>query len=128
MAKDLKLEHHRATPSDVAEILKKPISQEMLGGHVMLKDPGWSRAPWRSTCATRCGADLRRPVLAVVDRAIAARRAAAEDHSDVSPNAGSGAHRPRCQVEGCSVLPEGRTGYDVAVGSAHQCEGAVRDR
>ena len=29
MAKDL-LEHHRGTPSDVAEILKKPISQEML--------------------------------------------------------------------------------------------------
>ena len=39
MAKDLKLEHHRGTPSDVAEILKKPISQEMLGGHAMLEDP-----------------------------------------------------------------------------------------
>ena len=38
MAEDLELEHHRATPSDVAEILKKPISQEMLGGHVMLED------------------------------------------------------------------------------------------
>ena len=34
-----KLEHHRGTPSDVAEILKKPISQEMLGGHAMLEDP-----------------------------------------------------------------------------------------
>ena len=30
MAKDLTLKHHRGTPSDVAEILKKPISQEML--------------------------------------------------------------------------------------------------
>jgi hypothetical protein len=39
MAEDLKLEHHRATPSDVAEILKKPISQEMFGGPVMLEDP-----------------------------------------------------------------------------------------
>jgi len=26
MAKDLALKHHRGTPSDVAEILKKPIS------------------------------------------------------------------------------------------------------
>jgi hypothetical protein len=30
MAKDLSLEHHRSAPSDVAEILEKPISQEML--------------------------------------------------------------------------------------------------
>lgn len=30
MAKDLTLEHHRGTSSDVAEILRKPISQEML--------------------------------------------------------------------------------------------------
>lgn len=30
MAKDLKLKHHRGTPSDVAEILTKPISQELL--------------------------------------------------------------------------------------------------
>jgi len=30
MAKDLKLEHHRGTPSAVAEILAKPLSQEML--------------------------------------------------------------------------------------------------
>jgi uncharacterized pyridoxamine 5'-phosphate oxidase family protein len=30
MAKDLTLKHHRGTPSDVAQILKKPISQEML--------------------------------------------------------------------------------------------------
>ena len=30
MAKDLTLKHHRGTPSDVAKILKKPISQEML--------------------------------------------------------------------------------------------------
>ena len=30
MAKYLLLKHHRGTPSDVAEILKKPISQEML--------------------------------------------------------------------------------------------------
>ena len=30
MAKDLSLKHHRGAPSDVAEILKKPISQEML--------------------------------------------------------------------------------------------------
>ena len=30
MAKDLTLKHHRGTPSDVAEILKQPISQEML--------------------------------------------------------------------------------------------------
>jgi Pyridoxamine 5'-phosphate oxidase len=30
MAKDLTLKHYRGTPSDVAEILKKPISQEML--------------------------------------------------------------------------------------------------
>ncbi len=30
MAKDLSLKHHRGSPSDVAEILRKPISQEML--------------------------------------------------------------------------------------------------
>jgi hypothetical protein len=30
MAKDLPIEHHRHAPSDVAEILKKPMSQEML--------------------------------------------------------------------------------------------------
>ena len=30
MAKDLTLKHHRGTPSDVTEILRKPISQEML--------------------------------------------------------------------------------------------------
>ena len=30
MAKDLTFEHHRGTPRDVAEILRKPISQEML--------------------------------------------------------------------------------------------------
>ena len=30
MAKDLSLKHRRGTPSDVAQILKKPISQEML--------------------------------------------------------------------------------------------------
>ena len=30
MAKNLTLKHHRGTPSHVAEILKKPISQEML--------------------------------------------------------------------------------------------------
>jgi hypothetical protein len=34
MAKDLKLKHHRGTPSDVAEILSKPISQEMLNRDV----------------------------------------------------------------------------------------------
>ena len=31
MAQSLTLEHHRGTPSDVAEILGKPISQELLG-------------------------------------------------------------------------------------------------
>jgi hypothetical protein len=30
MAKDLTLEHHRSTPSGVAEVLQKPISQQML--------------------------------------------------------------------------------------------------
>jgi hypothetical protein len=30
MAEDLRLEHHRGTPGDVADILNKPISQEML--------------------------------------------------------------------------------------------------
>jgi hypothetical protein len=30
MAKDLTLEHHRGAPSDVDEILKQPISREML--------------------------------------------------------------------------------------------------
>ena len=30
MVKDLRLEHHRGTPSDVAEILEKPISRELL--------------------------------------------------------------------------------------------------
>ena len=30
MAKDLTLEHHRGTPADVAEILTKPISRQML--------------------------------------------------------------------------------------------------
>jgi len=30
MAKDLPLDHHRGAPGDVAEILNKPISQEML--------------------------------------------------------------------------------------------------
>jgi Pyridoxamine 5'-phosphate oxidase len=30
MAKDLSLKHHRGAPSDTAEILSKPISQEML--------------------------------------------------------------------------------------------------
>jgi uncharacterized protein (DUF849 family) len=30
MAEDLSLEHHRGAPKDVAEILNKPISQEML--------------------------------------------------------------------------------------------------
>ena len=30
MAKDLSLKHHGVAPSDVAEILKKPVSQEML--------------------------------------------------------------------------------------------------
>jgi len=31
MAQRLQLQHHRATPSDVAEILEKPLSQELLG-------------------------------------------------------------------------------------------------
>ena len=88
MAKDLKLEHHRATPSDVAEILKKPISQEMLGGHVMLEDPSWARAAWRSTCATRCGADLRRPSPAVRRPSHRRSTRCRRDHSlDESQNA-----------------------------------------